>query len=657
MTAMDSAEADTTRFARQLDIIRSRNPALAAAIEQAGDDGTEVVAARDGALTIRVPTADGKPIFLHSQYAPLKEAERLVDQHPTEGLVSYVVYGFGMGHHVSELYRRASSESIIIVFENNPAVLRQALLHGDFSELLAQPRFFLFGDAPKAEVIEQLQPYIASLMMGFRYVGHPPSLQAQPDYYRRVQQVMSDFADFGKTSLMTLMGNNYTTMLNIVMNLPYYLFTPPLTLLKDRFKGFPGIVISAGPSLARNRHLLPQAKGKAVLVSVATMLKPLLAEGVEPDYVTILDYHEISRRFLEGIDDLGDVHLVAEPKVTWHALDVYPGLMSVLQSSFADNCLRDRAPKHEGLQAGATVAHLAFYLAEYMGCDPIILVGQDLGYGDGVYYTPGTAIHDIWAGELNRFQTIEMKEWERIVRRKNHLRTVEDIHGRPMYTDDQMHTYLQQFVRDIHNTSRTVIDATEGGARKEGATVMPLAEALEQFATAAIPENRLAYKQEVRWWDASARTGARDELSNRIDESERMKELCDETVRVLQDMLDHVEDQPRVNSLMQRIDTIRDEVAERRQDHHALVAGLGQIDELVKLRHDKEIAALGLEGIDKQRRQLERDIAYIGGMSRTCDSLVDMLRQGIDRLTDFQLPGEGLRLKASGLSKERIADG
>ena len=69
-----------------------------------------------------------------------------------------------------------------------------------------------------------------------------------------------------------------------------------------------------------------------------------------------------------------------------------------------------------GLKAGATVAHLSFYLAEFLGCDPIILIGQDLGFVDGLYYKPGTAIHETWGVELGRFNTLETKEWERIVR-------------------------------------------------------------------------------------------------------------------------------------------------------------------------------------------------------------------------------------------------
>ena len=50
------------------------------------------------------------------------------------------------------------------------------------------------------------------------------------------------------------------------------------------------------------------------------------------------------------------------------------------------------------LRAGATVAHLAFYLAEYLACDPIVFVGQDLGFSDGLAYTPGTSYEEVTLG-------------------------------------------------------------------------------------------------------------------------------------------------------------------------------------------------------------------------------------------------------------------
>jgi hypothetical protein len=85
-----------------------------------------------------------------------------------------------------------------------------------------------------------------------------------------------------------------------------------------------------------------------------------------------------------------------------------------------------------------------------------------------VYYAPGVPIHDLWRPETNRFRTLEMLEWERIVRGREILRRIQDVDGHDIYTDEQMYTYLQQFERDFAATPARVIDATEGGAIKRG---------------------------------------------------------------------------------------------------------------------------------------------------------------------------------------------
>src|SRR5437588_12275468 len=135
------------------------------------------------------------------------------------------------------------------------------------------------------------------------------------------------------------------------------------------------------------------------------------------------------------------------------------------------------------LPAGATVAHLAYYLAEHLGCDPIIFVGQDLGFSDGLCYAPGTSYDDVWRPELSEFCTAEMKQWEQIVRDRHILRQIPDHQGRPMYTEERLFTYLQHFERDFGRTQTRIIDATEGGAQKRGATAMKLVDAIGQFCT------------------------------------------------------------------------------------------------------------------------------------------------------------------------------
>mgnify|MGYP006914685245 CR=1 FL=1 len=71
---------------------------------------------------------------------------------------------------------------------------------------------------------------------------------------------------------------------------------------------------------------------------------------------------------------------------------------------------------------------------------PVILVGQDLAFTDGQYYSAGAAIHDVWAPELGAFRTLETLEWERIVRMRSLLRKVRAQGGGEAYSDEQLAT-------------------------------------------------------------------------------------------------------------------------------------------------------------------------------------------------------------------------
>jgi hypothetical protein len=134
-----------------------------------------------------------------------------------------------------------------------------------------------------------------------------------------------------------------------------------------------------------------------------------MVRGIVPDFITTLDFHEMSRKFFEQVGDLSRTHLVAEPKAAWRVLDEYPGPMSLLDNAWARLILGEELGARGGLPAGATVAHLAFYLAVYLGCDPIVFVGQDLAFTGHVFYTPGVEIHRAWRSEINRFQSLEHK--------------------------------------------------------------------------------------------------------------------------------------------------------------------------------------------------------------------------------------------------------
>ena len=390
----------------------------------------------------QVPNAQGQNIYLHSRYNPVDEAKKLTANLDENSTYCFVVGGLGLGYHIRELASLVSEETIIVVSEPDLRLVATALAHVDLSELLDDDRLVIFPELDKKALHERLEKKSDLMMLGTKFVSHPPSQRIAGEFHAQLRALMTDFVAYCRMTLTTLLANSQITCQNVAYNLPSYVTTPPIDMLRRRFSGIPAVIVSAGPSLRKNIDLLSEVKDRAIICAVQTTLKPLLDRGIEPDFVTSLDFHEVSKQYFEGLEELKNVHLIAEPKATWHVVETFPGKASLLDNRFARLLIGDDIAPRDALQAGATVAHLSFYLAHYMGCDPIIFVGQDLAFTGHVFYVPGVETHRTWRSEINRFNTMETKEWERIVRNRPVLRKTIGNDDKEIYSDELLFTIL-----------------------------------------------------------------------------------------------------------------------------------------------------------------------------------------------------------------------
>jgi len=318
------------------------------------------------------------------------------------------------------------------------------------------------------------------------------------------------------------------------------------------------------------------------------------------------------------------------------------GPVNLIGNEFAEGLLREMKIDKTGLTSGATVAHLAFYLAEHLGCDPIIFVGQDLGFSDGLCYMPGTSYEDVWRPELGRFCTMEMKQWDHIARDRQILRQIPDYQGRPMYTEERLFTYLLQFERDFGKCKSKIIDATEGGAMKRGATAMKLAEAIERYCQNPLSRGTVPLRGQSPWsspevendaplprWDLLG--ACRESLLRRKEEAEEIERISDETMPLLQEIHDHLEDQKRVNRLIARVDELR-----KRMDVHGRtydqVMQFSQQSEVKRFEKDRLLAAQRLEGMERQKWQIGRDIENVAAVKTAAKAFITVMKETAEDL-------------------------
>ncbi|MCA9292706.1 MAG: DUF115 domain-containing protein [Phycisphaerales bacterium] len=633
---MDSMAATLTEtrkgvFAGNLAALAVRSPGVAKLVQAAQPHaGAAFRDADDGATAL---TLNG--IAMCSQRQPMEEARRFAGRIDLEHAGGVVVLGFGAGHHVRAIVERARGASLVIVFEPDVALLRAVLEHIDCAGWLGTGQVAIVTDADDpGQLAASMQGGEGFLSIGIEIIEHPPSKQRLADTGGRFSSRFADAVSSMRTSVVTTLMQSDVTLRNQLMNIDHYVTRRGVNDLAGVARGAPGLVISAGPSLQRNLHLLddPAVRDRAVLIAVQTMLKPLLERGVRPHFVMALDHHEISKRFYEGLtaQDVEGVTLVIEAKANPAIADSFPGQIRVVGDERLDGLLGADvvgSPAKARIKPGATVAHLAYYFAKHLGCSPVILMGQDLGFTDGQYYADGASIHQVWACELNTFRTLEMFEWERIVRNRRHLRRLEDHLGRAIYSDAQMENYLAHFeadfARDIEAGLR-IIDATEGGVRKRGPEIMPLAEALGTFATKALPDAFRAQCHAASGTDRAAVEPARARLQQLWREVREIARLSRETARLLRKIPSG--NQARANDIINRVHQLRDQV-EGLAGGYALVRQLNQTGALKRFKADRPLMLAGddLPALERQQRQVERDAMNVSWIAEVADLASDLL--------------------------------
>ncbi len=619
----------TDPYAANAAALWAADPPLAAAVEAVADDAVyDVGPARDGHLTVAVPWADGggRPVYLHSRHRPADEAARLVDAAHVDGCLFYHVFGLGLGYALEQLFDRAGDQAVFCVFEPDLALLRTALEHRDLARLIDSRRVLFFTTADKGDLFTRLVPHTTLVTFGTADLTLAAGVRRDPAFHRQVQGWLAEFASFARTNVNTMVLNGRLTLENVARNLVAYAAAPSPRRLRDAYEGYPALVVSAGPSLRKNKHLIRSMVGRCVVIAVQTTLQPLVEMGVEPDFVTALDYHEICAQYFQRLPRTLSTELFAEVKATAAIFDLHPGPTTLTGNADAESLLRELSLAKPQLPAGSTVAHLAYYLAEHLGCGPIIFVGQDLGFGEGLCYAPGTSHEDVWRPELGRFCTVEMKQWEQIVRERPILKQVPDQQGRPMYTEERLFTYLQQFERDFLQTRTTIIDATEGGAAKRGTVVMTLAEAIDRHCTRPLPPRPAAPDAGP---DRTADVVA--SLRARRDEAAAIADICARTLPLLEQLRDHVDDQPRVNRLIAEIDRLRSDMNVHGRTYD-LVTQMTQRTEVERYRADKRIASGRLSGVERQRQQVGRDLENVRGVAAAAADFVALMDQVVEPL-------------------------
>ncbi|MBI4509590.1 MAG: motility associated factor glycosyltransferase family protein [Deltaproteobacteria bacterium] len=315
------------------------------------------------------------------------------------------------------------------------------------------------------------------------------------------KELLSEVSDMVREALQALRVRRNTLdafgevwVLQGIQNFPSIASWPSIEALRSQFKGIPAVIIAPGPSLAKNVHLIPQLKGKALLITFSHTLHALQAAGVVPDLVMALDPEDLRYHFegipipeFEGMVLATTIH----PEVfRFPARRVFTYAGNSQLDDWIYECLGDDAR----LSSGGSVATSALSLALLWRCDPIIFVGQDLAFSNGQYYVRSSCDGDTrlvlddsghyfstegYSDGFSKMATIGGAKQTKAER----LALVPGYYGGKAQTSLTSQLFLSWF-KTVAKTLKDKVrmfNCTEGGAFIEGMEHVPLADAITRF--------------------------------------------------------------------------------------------------------------------------------------------------------------------------------
>ncbi|WP_394234928.1 motility associated factor glycosyltransferase family protein [Niallia oryzisoli] len=434
------------------------------------------------------------------------------------------IFGVLSIEEVKELIESSNPNSIFIILETNQEMFYHALHNKDLS-ILENRNIALFVDKTDyvAKYIEELlMTKAVFLIKNVRFYLTYYYRELQLVHTKELLKIVSSTIKYTLFSLGNSIEDSLEGLENNMLNLKYLRKSRDFSKLKNVFKGYPCIVVSAGPSLDKNIGYLKQAQGKAVILAVDTIIDKLLNHGIVPDFCFSIERIKLVYEYFYQDKIIPDsVTLIAPPVIRPEIFEEFKGNISipmrdnVIEYSWLNDILE--LDEEAFVSMGASVAHLTFGFATHIGSSPIILVGQDLAYNQETGSTHSTG-------------TIYKNDESKIA--EDYVET-EGYYGKSVKTQRLWIDFKQWFELEIMSKGLEVINATEGGVKIEFTKQMRLKDVIDKYCTLELNVQKIINNINNYQLD-EARV-----LNNFYNKLEELKEL-QAVVREVENQLNHI---------------------------------------------------------------------------------------------------------------------
>ena len=469
-------------FEKNIKALTKTNPTLAAKLFsiQTNKDFEIVIQGEDKANLNLIDKQNFLPLY---ETQPLEEINKEYEKFKSKYIKYPILFFFGIGNGI--LIKMLLDNPIrkkIIIIEPNLEILFIVLNFIDFSKEIEEKKLLLFlvEDFKYPEAIDIVSDLEVILFVK-TYELHINTPYYEKKYKNEILRINETFLraikqaiiNYGNDTIDTLMGLEHS-----IKNFPEMLKRPYFKSLVGKKNSNIAIIVSTGPSLTKQLPILKEIQDYVTIISVDASMPILEKWGIVPDFVTSLErvketatlFKNTSKKFQEKFIT---IHASLQHE---EVLKNSYGKKLLVMRSFAYNRYFD-LDEYGYLGVGMSAANMAYELAYILGFKDIILIGQDLAYGkDGKSHADG---HPYMENYKETDLYVPAYGGNGVVR-----------------TSKVWNMFKNFFEKDIAYTSKQGIktyNATEGGARIEGAIEIPFKEITKKLVK-PIKKNKIYVK-------------------------------------------------------------------------------------------------------------------------------------------------------------------
>lgn len=482
----------------------------------------QIVSTPSGLPTLRFTTLDGSELFAYSVQSPMQDTAvhlQTIEQ-GSRGLALFV--GMGLGYGPLRVLEERPTLGMMIIMEPSLDLFVTALQCVDLQSLIRADKVHWFVGEIDFGVFENLVARIAALE-DTHILRHVVSFQWRREVYKLCNQKAFNVVNQLNTTGGTTRKAGEHFFRNRLANLSLLRHSNDLGMLKDLFRNMPAILAAAGPSLDNSLEALKETSGRCVLFAVDSALAPLLKAGIMPDFVTSLDFQEMNfEKLAPFVGKSWPFSLICSPKTTPLIPKRFQAhrLFWTFNEDIPQQWMIDSLGIKDLIPATFSVAHLSLGAALLMGCNPIVLLGQDLAYSSGE--------GDHAAGTVLMGHGLP---------KNREIFYVPGINGKQVPTDRAFLGMQKKFEEIIAaNPERKFFNATSAGVQIAGAESSQLANIAEEYM------NRQLAVQEVM--DANVVTAASLLTENFVGECRSILNKLEKMQGLLKKVLQTAETTP-----------------------------------------------------------------------------------------------------------------